>query len=61
MLRSRAVDLGDGSALPAVLHPFHLADPCDAREEARRLMAAVDLLSQEARRWPRRAAPPRVA
>jgi hypothetical protein len=34
----------DGCARGAVLHPFHVADPCDRADEARRLLAAVACL-----------------
>lgn len=38
-----AVDLGDGWKGPNALHAFHLADLLDARDEARRLLAALEL------------------
>jgi hypothetical protein len=38
-----AVDLGGGWTGQNVLHAFHLADPQEAREEARRLLAALEL------------------
>jgi hypothetical protein len=35
----------DGCGRGAVLHPFHVADPCDRAAEARRLLAAVSCLA----------------
>ena len=40
---SRTVDLDGGAGDLATLHPFHLGDPADARDEARRLLAALAL------------------
>ncbi len=47
------VDMGDGWPTPNLLHAFHLADLLDARDEARRLIAAMALLA-ERRHGPRR-------
>jgi hypothetical protein len=47
------VDLGDGWRAPSWLFAFHLPDILDARDEARRLIAALALVSERA--WqPRR-------
>lgn len=50
-MRHARVQLGPGER-PAVLHPFHLADGCDAAREARRLDAALALATTRVRPAP---------